>query len=318
MKNVIINGTGCYLPNYILNNKELGSKINTSDKWIYTRTGIKKRHIASNYETTSFMACKAALNALENSNINAIDIDLILVATCTPNYFFPNIASHIQKALNVTHSIPSFDINAACSGFIYAMDIAKQYISSGNAKHILIVGSEVMSKTLNWVDRSTCVLFGDGAGAIILSESNKPGILSSILYTKYDVNSLLMYKNYSSKKKKSFIKMKGNKIFKLSVKIIENIINKVLDSCQLNKTDISWFIPHQSNIRIIQAVAKKLNFPMSQVIITIKNQGNTSAASIPLALDYAIRQKKKIKQNDLLLLESFGGGITCGAMLIRY
>lgn len=317
MKNAIINGTGSYLPERSLTNQELESSLDTTHEWILSRTGISSRHIAAEHETTSFMASQAAARALEASTVEVADIDLILVATCTPNHFFPSMACHVQKFLNITRPIPAFDVSAACSGFVYALDIARQYISSGSAQHVLVVGSESMSRALDWTDRSTCVLFGDGAGAVVLSASDKPGILGSTLHAWHDEEKLLTYPNYTSQENKAFIGMRGNEVFKIAVNIMGDIVDEVLHACHLQKSDINWLIPHQANIRIIQAIAKKLNLPMSQVIVTIEKQGNTSAASIPLALDYSIREQR-IKRGDLLLLESFGGGMTWGAMVVRY
>ncbi|WED44215.1 beta-ketoacyl-ACP synthase III [Legionella cardiaca] len=317
MKNAVINGTGSYLPERFVTNQELESSLDTSHEWIYTRTGISSRHVASPHETTSFMASQAAIKALAASDIEADDIDLILVATCTPNHFFPSMACHVQHALKIKRPIPAFDVSAACSGFVYAMDIAKQYIGTGSAKHVLVVGSESMSRALDWTDRTTCVLFGDGAGAVILSASDKPGILASTLHASHDADGLLTLPNYASLDEKAFIGMRGNEVFKIAVNIMGDIVDEVLQTCHLQKSDINWLIPHQANIRIIQAIAKKLNLSMSQVIVTIEKQGNTSAASIPLALDYSIRENR-IKRGDLLLLESFGGGMTWGAMVVRY
>ncbi len=317
MKNAIINGTGSYLPQQSLSNKELETKLETSHEWIFSRTGIESRHIAAAFETTSYMASQAAIKALEASTIEAQDIDLILVATCTPEHFFPSMACHVQQALGIKRPIPAFDVSAACSGFVYALDIAKQYIATGTAKHIMVVGSESMSRALDWSDRSSCVLFGDGAGAVVLSASDKPGILGSVLHASHDAEKLLTYPNYSTQDTRAYIGMRGNEVFKLAVNIMGDIVDEVLQVCNLQKSDINWLIPHQANIRIIQAIAKKLNLPISQVIVTIEKQGNTSAASIPLALDYSIREKR-IKRGDLLLLESFGGGMTWGATVIRY
>lgn len=317
MKNAVINGTGSYLPETSLTNQELESKLDTSHEWIYSRTGIASRHIAADHETTSYMASQAAIKAIEASTITAEDIDLIIVATCTPNHFFPSTACHVQKALNITASIPAFDISAACSGFVYAMDIAKQYISSGSVKNILVVGSESMSRALDWTDRSTCILFGDGAGAVVLSAGDEPGILASVLHAQYDEELFLNYPNSIIDNQKTMISMRGNEVFKIAVNIMGDIVDEILGVCNLKKSDINWLVPHQANIRIIQAIAKKLDLPMSQVIATIEKQGNTSAASIPLALDYSIREQR-IKRGDLLLMESFGGGMTWGAMLARY
>jgi 3-oxoacyl-[acyl-carrier-protein] synthase III len=317
MKNVVINGTGSYLPKEFVTNQDLESKLDTSDEWILTRTGISSRHIAKEHETTSFMACQAAAEAVKASNINADEIDLILVATCTPNHFFPSMACHVQKALQIARPIPAFDISAACSGFVYAMDIAKQYISSNSAQHVLVVGSETMSRALDWTDRATCVLFGDGAGALVLSASEKPGILASTLHAMHDEDALLTYPNFAAEERRAFINMRGHEVFKLAANIMGDLVEEVLKASHLQKSDITWLVPHQANIRIIQAIAKKLDLPMSQVVVTIEKHGNTSAASIPLALDYSIR-KQQIKRGDLLLIESFGGGMTWGAMVVRY
>lgn len=317
MKNAVINGTGSYLPERELTNTELESVLDTTDEWIVSRTGISSRHIASEHETTSFMAGEAAKNALKTSDIDASQIDLIIAATCTPDHFFPSIACHVQQALKISCPIPAFDISAACSGFVYAMDMAKQYIATGTAKHVLVVGSESMSRAVDWTDRATCVLFGDGAGALVLSASDEPGILGSILHSSYDKDKFLTYPNEIVDDKKTLIGMRGNEVFKLAVNIMGDIVDEILAASNLTKSDIKWLVPHQANIRIIQAIAKKLSLPMSQVIVTIERHGNTSAASIPLALDYSVR-KNCIKRGDLLLLESFGGGMTWGAMVLRY
>lgn len=317
MKNAVILGTGSYLPTRQMTNAELEDKLDTSDEWIMSRTGIRSRYIAEGHETTSFMAGKAAQQALDSSGLEPEKVDMIIVATCTPDSFFPSVACHVQHQLNITRPIPAFDVSAACSGFIYAMDIAKQYIATGAANHILVVGSESMSKAVDWSDRATCVLFGDGAGAVVLSASDKPGILGSVLHAAYDKDKLLSYSNETVNDKKAFIEMRGNEVFKLAVNVMGDIVDEILSASHLKKSDIDWLVPHQANIRIIQAIAKKLSLPMSQVIVTIENQGNTSAASIPLAIDASIRQQR-IRRGDVLLLESFGGGVTWGAMVIRY
>lgn len=317
MIHAVINGTGSYLPERQLTNIELESKIDTSDEWIFARTGIKSRRVAASHETTSFMAGEAAKQALQASGLSPNDIDMILVATCTPDHFFPSMACHVQHALQITRTIPAFDISAACSGFIYAMDIAKQYIATGVARHVLIVGSESMSRAIDWTDRSTCILFGDGAGAAILSASQEPGIIGSVLHAQHDEKQLLVYVNDAAAIKRPMIEMRGNEVFKMAVNIMGDIVDEILVASGLEKTDIDWLVPHQANIRMIQAIAKKLSLPMSRVIVTIEEQGNTSAASIPLAIDHSIRSNQ-IKRGDLLLLESFGGGVTWGAMVVRY
>ena len=317
MIHAAISATGSYLPERQLTNVELEHTLETTDEWIVSRTGIMSRYIVSAHETTSFMAGKAAKQALDSSGLDANDIDLIIVATCTPDHFFPSMACHVQQALNISRPIPAFDVGAACSGFVYAMDIAKQYISTGSAKHVMIVGSESMSRAVDWTDRSTCVLFGDGAGAVLLSASDKPGILGSVLHASYDSEKLLTYSNNTTDDKKSLIGMRGNEVFKIAVNMMGDIVDEVLAASHLKKSDIHWLIPHQANIRIIQGIAKKLSLHMSQVIVTIEHQGNTSAASIPLALDFAVREER-IKRGEVLLLESFGGGMTWGAMVVRY
>lgn len=317
MTSAVINGTGSYLPSRSMTNYDFETQIDTSHEWIVSRTGIKARFIASEEETTSFMASKAALNALDSSTITADDLDLIIVATCTPDNFFPATACIVQEALEIKNPIPAFDISAACSGYIYALDIAKQYISSGCARHVLVIGSESMSRGLDWSDRSTCILFGDGAGASILSASDAPGIITSVLHASYDKQAFLTYPNKTSNDSASKIGMQGNEVFKIAVKHMGEIVDEILKASGLVQSDIDWLIPHQANIRIIQAIAKKLNLPLDKVIVTLENQGNTSAASIPLALDFALKQNR-VKRGDLLLLEAFGGGMTWGAALVRY
>lgn len=317
MNYAVISGTGSYLPERELSNIELESMLDTTDDWIMSRTGIHSRRVVSEHETTSFMASRAAEAALQSSGIDADVIDLILVATCTPDHFFPSMACHVQQALNITRPIPAFDIAAACSGFVYAMDVARQYISTGVAKHVLVIGSESMSRAVDWTDRATCILFGDGAGAVVLSASDRPGILGSVLHAAFDKDKFLTYANTTSDDKRPVIGMRGNEVFKLAVTIMGDVVDEVLAVSQLQKSDIKWLVPHQANIRIIQAIAKKLSLPMSQVIVTIAGQGNTSAASIPLALDVSVRETR-IQRGDTLLLESFGGGMTWGAMVVRY
>jgi 3-oxoacyl-[acyl-carrier-protein] synthase-3 len=317
MNNAVISGTGSYIPEKELTNHELESMIETSHEWIVTRTGISSRRVAQPFETTSYMAGKAAQQALNASGLDANEIDLILVATCTPDNFFPGVACYVQHVLKIKKPIPAFDVGAACSGFVYVMDIAKQYISTGAAKHILVIGSESMSRAVDWTDRSTCILFGDGAGAVVLSASDRQGIVGSVLHSSYDGDKLLNLSNTTFEGQRGSISMRGNEVFKVAVKIMGDIVDEVLEISQMQKSDIQWLIPHQANMRIIQAIAKKLDLPMSQVVVTIGSQGNTSAASIPLALDHSIRTNQ-IKRDELVLIESFGGGMTWGAMVIRY
>ena len=317
MNHAVINGTGCYLPERQLTNYELENTLDTSHEWIYSRTGIMSRRVASEQETTSYMAGCAAKKALEASSVSADDIDLIIVATCTPDYFFPSVACHVQKHLKITRAIPAFDLGAACSGFMYALDVARQYITAAGAKHVLVVGSESMSRAVDWDDRATCVLFGDGAGALVLSRSDTPGILGSVMHSSYDEEKLLALAVKNGSGDKPFVQMSGSEVFKIAVTMMGDIVDEVLVASHLEKSDITWLVPHQANIRIIGAIAKKLSLPMSQVIVTIEHQGNTSAASIPIALDVSIREQR-IQRGDKLLLESFGGGMTWGAMVIQY
>lgn len=317
MKNAVISGTGSYSPERQITNADLEKTLDTDHEWIVSRTGISSRSVAQEHETTSFMASRAAEQALLSSGLDADEIDLILVATCTPDHFFPSMACHVQHALKIKRHIPAFDVGAACSGFVYAMDIARQYIGTGVAKNIMVIGSESMSRALDWTDRSTCILFGDGAGAVVLSASERQGIMGSVLHSSYDADKLLTLRNGTFEEERLTIAMRGNEVFKIAVNIMGDIVDEVLEISKLKKTDINWLIPHQANIRIIQAIARKLSLPMSQVIVTIGNQGNTSAASIPLALDHSIKNNQ-IKRDELLLIESFGGGMTWGAMVIRY
>jgi 3-oxoacyl-[acyl-carrier-protein] synthase III len=317
MKNAVISGTGSYSPQKQLTNAELETMIDTDHEWIISRTGINSRCIAKPHETTSFMAAQAAEQALRTAELEADQIDLIIVATCTPDAFFPSVACSVQHALKIKKPIPAFDISAACSGFVYAMDIAKQYIAAGTVNHVLVIGSESMSRVVDWSDRSTCILFGDGAGAVVLSASMRPGIMGSVLHAAYDEGSLLTLNNSAFLEQRATVSMSGNEVFKIAVNIMGDVVDEVLAISNLQKSDIDWLIPHQANIRIIQAIAKKLSLPMSQVVVTIENQGNTSAASIPLALDYSIKNNR-IQRDQILLIESFGGGMTWGAMIIRY
>jgi 3-oxoacyl-[acyl-carrier-protein] synthase III len=313
-----ISGSGAYLPDTIVTNHDLEERLDTSHDWIVTRTGIHSRRVASSDETTATMAERAARNAIENSGINTQDLDMIIVATCTPDNHFPSVACMLHGALKIKRTIPAFDMSAACSGFIYAMDMAKQYIENNVASHVLIVGSEVMSRAIDWNDRKTCILFGDGAGAIVMSSSNKPGLLASVLHSQGKNSHLLHYANACVNNQDGpQIHMSGNEVFKLAVNTMGSIVEEVLEKASLKQKDIDWLIPHQANMRIIQATAKKLNLSMEQVIVTLHEQGNTSAASIPIALTYGI-ESGQIKRGDLVLLESFGGGMTWGANIIAY
>ncbi|MCC2667503.1 MAG: fabH [Gammaproteobacteria bacterium] len=305
-------GTGSYLPKKILTNFDLEKMLDTSHDWIVKRTGIHQRHIAASDETALSMAEMAALAAMSAAGIEASDIGLIIIATTTPDKTFPSTACLLQQRLNIA-GCPAFDLNSvACTGFVYAMSIADQFIRQGKVNNALVIGSEVMTRVVDWNDRSVAVLFGDGAAAVLLGKSQEPGILSTHLHadgTHKDILSLDTPTGY--------MQMKGNQLFKLAVNMLDDLFDETLAANYLQKSDIDWLVPHQANIRIIEAMAKKLDLSMERVIITLDKQGNTSAASIPLALDEAVRDKR-IKRGDTLLLEGIGGGLTWGSALIKY
>jgi len=316
-----IMGTGSYLPEKILTNADMEKIVETSSEWIVERTGIHQRHIAAEHESALSMAEKAAREAMLDAGISPTDIGMIIIATTTPEKMFPSTACLLQQRLGIA-GCPAFDLNStACAGFVYALSIADQYIRSGTIKHALVIGSEVMSRVVDWTDRTTCVLFGDGAGAVVLGASEKPGILSTHLHadgTHKDVLSLpVSIGKPMDVEEALFIKMTGNHLFKLAVNILGNLFEETLKANSLTKADIDWLVPHQANIRIIQAMAKKLHLPLDRVAITLEEQGNTSSASIPLALDKAIRDGR-IKRGEMLLLEGFGGGLAWGSALIKY
>lgn len=304
--------TGSYLPEKILSNDDISTQLDTSHEWIVERTGIEKRHIASQTETTSHMGALAAMEALKTANVAPETIDMIVVATCSPDKFFPSTACLIQQELGIP-PCPAFDIQAACSGFAYGLSVVDQFVRSGMVKRPLLIGSEVMSKLVDWQDRRTCVLFGDGAGAVLFEAGSTPGILSTSISADGKQKDIMYVDNLPG----AFIQMQGNALFKLAVNKLDEVASKALKEQHLTIADVDWLIPHQANIRIIKATADKLGLPMERVIITLTNQGNTSAASIPLALDAGIRNHQ-IKRGQHLLLEAFGGGLTWGTALIRY
>ena len=301
-------GTGGYLPKKIVTNKDLESTIDTTDEWIVERTGIKQRHIAEENETTSSMAVQASIDALNSANIQPEDIDLIIVATTTPDQIFPSTACIVQNKLKI--KAPAFDIQAACTGFVYALSIADNYIKAGLNKNILVIGAEKYSNLLDWNDRSTCVLFGDGAGAVILSAQSEPGIISTHIHADGKYNDLLSVEN-------NHIKMKGNEVFKVAVNTLSKLVDETLSINNMTKSDVDWLVPHQANLRIIKAAAKKLSMSLDQVVITVDKHANTSAASIPLALNEAVKDGR-IKRDQVILLEAFGSGFTWGSVLLRY
>jgi 3-oxoacyl-[acyl-carrier-protein] synthase-3 len=312
--------TGSYLPKRILTNSELEKIVDTTDEWIFTRSGIKNRHIIAEDESPSDMGYNAALDAINSSSIDSSLIDMVLYATCTPDNVFPSNACILQNRLGLKNNIPAFDLNAACSGFLYAIATADNYIKSGMADTVLVIGSDAVSHFIDYTDRSTCVLFGDGAGAVILQKSNIEGIIKSELFADGSGECSL----YAKAKMKNghiignpYIYMDGKPVFKAAVKSMAGAATAILAKTGYKTTDIDWLVPHQANTRIIEATAQHLGLSMDKVILTVENHGNTAAASVPLALDFAVKTNK-IKSGDLILLESFGAGFTWGTSLIRF
>ena len=309
-------GTGSYLPKKILTNKDLEATLDTSDEWITSRTGIKERHIADPKENTSDLAYKASLEAIKSANIDGSDIDLIILATTTPDKVFPSTACTVQSKLNI--NCPAFDIQAVCTGFIYALSIADKFIKTNSTKKVLVIGADRMSSITDYTDRSNAILWGDGAGAVVLSASEDPGILSTHIHANGKHETLLhVPRNKKEKGKSDSIEMQGNQVFKFAVNTLDQIVDETLLANNLDKSDIDWVVPHQANIRILEATAKKLEMSMSKVIVTIDRHGNTSAASIPLAMDEGVKSGK-IQPNQTILMEAFGGGFTWGSALIKY
>lgn len=316
-----IMATGSYLPDKILTNHDLEDIVDTTDQWITERTGIKQRHIAADEQSTCDLAEFAARNAIEAAGIDPQSIDLIIVATTTPDRVFPSTACLLQQRLDI-HGCPAFDVQAVCTGFVYALDIADKYIRTGVAKRALVVGAETLSRILDWTDRTTCVLFADGAGAVIIEASEEPGILSTHIHADGSFAELLTTNggitDVSQDKLDSIhIEMKGNEVFKMAVNTLGRIVDETLSANNMQKSDIDWLVPHQANIRIINATARKLKMSTDHVVTTVQNHGNTSAASVPLALDTAVRDGR-IKRGEIILLEAFGGGFTWGSALIKY
>jgi 3-oxoacyl-[acyl-carrier-protein] synthase-3 len=314
-----VTGTGSYLPQKVLTNRDLEALVDTSDEWIHTRTGIRQRHIAADDEKTSDLALMASRRALEAAKLSAEDIDLIVVATTTSDMVFPSTACLLQAKLGI-RKCAAFDLQAVCSGFVYALTTADQFIRSGQYRHALVVGSEVYSRILDWQDRGTCVLFGDGAGAVVLSRSDAPGILACRLHAdgRYaDILSVPGSVDRGAVCGRPLLQMEGNAVFKLAVKVLGEVAEETLAAGGITKAQLDWLIPHQANIRIIQATAKKLGMSMERVVTTVERHANTSAASVPLALDEAVRDGR-IRSGHHVLLEGVGGGFTWGAVLLRW
>jgi len=318
-----IAGTGSYLPEKCLTNDDLAKFVDTSDEWIATRTGIRERHVAADGETTGDLAYHASVRALEAAGVQASELDLIVLGTTTPDLVFPSTACLLQHRLGA-NGCPAFDVNAACSGFIYALTVADKFIRSGAAKTVLVVGSETLTRMLDWEDRSTCVLFGDGAGAIVLKADTETGILSTHMHADGGKKELLwnpvgVSAGFKPEEKNAGVRvlMTGNEVFKHAVKALDSVVEETLEANGLDRHDIDWLIPHQANLRIIEATAKRLDMSMERVIVTVDKHGNTSSGSVPLALDEAVRSGK-VQRGQLVLLEAFGGGFTWGSALLRY
>jgi len=317
-----ITGTGGYLPEKIMTNQELEILVETSDQWITERTGIKKRHIAAQGESTCDLATVAARRALESAEKSAEEIDLIIVATTTADKIFPSTACLLQQRLDI-HGCAAFDVQAVCTGFVYALGVADSFIRSGNAHCALVVGAETVSRIIDWTDRDTCVLFGDGAGAVILEASDEPGIRSFHLHADGRYEHLLhvphgISQGYDKTSVgEAYLHMKGNEVFRMAVRTLGRIIDETLAANNIDKSDIDWIVPHQANYRILEATAKKLKMSMDRVVVTVDEHGNTSAASIPLALDVAVRDGR-IRRGETIIMEAFGGGFTWGSALLDF
>ena len=318
-----IAGTGSYLPEKVVTNDDLSKVVDTSDEWIRTRTGIRQRHVAADGQTSSDMGHQAALKAIEAAGIEPSEIDLIVVGTTTPDYVFPSTACLIQQKLGVP-GCPAFDVNAACSGFLFALSVADQFIRTGSARTVLVVGVETLTRMVDWTDRTTCVLFGDGAGAVVLKADADTGILSTHLHADGNKRDLLccpvgVSAGFDNSLPNAGVRitMAGNEVFKHAVKALDSVVDEALEANGLDKSNLDWLIPHQANLRIIEATAKRLDMPMERVIVTVDRHGNTSAGSVPLALDEAVRSGR-VQRGQLLLLEAFGGGFTWGSALVRY
>ena len=321
MKYARIIGTGGYLPEKVLTNADLEKIVDTSDEWIVTRTGIRERHIAAEGQTTCDLAEQAARQAMQRAGVSKDEIDLIIVATTTPDKVFPSTACLLQQRLDI-HGCAAFDVQAVCTGFVYALGVADSFVRAGRATKALVIGAETLSRIVDWTDRTTCVLFGDGAGAVVLEAADEPGILSVHLHADGSYENLLhvpagISSDYERLKRgEAHIEMKGNEVFRMAVNTLGRIVDETLDANQMQKSDIDWLVPHQANTRIIAATAKKLDMSMDNVVLTVDRHGNTSAASVPLALNEAV-QDGRIQPGQTILMEAFGGGFTWGSVLAR-
>jgi len=317
-----IAGTGRCLPDRVLTNADLEKMVETSDEWIKSRTGIERRHIVADDQTNLDLCERAARQAMEMADVGPTDIDLVIVGTTTPDQVFPNMGCLLERRLGI-HGPMAFSLEAACTGFIYALNIAEKFIKTGSSKRALVVGAETLSRMVDWKDRNTCVLFGDGAGAVVLEASQEPGILSTHVHADGQYADLLYFPSGVSKKpedfhaRRDYIQMKGNEVFKVAVTKLGEVAQEALDANGLKGEQLDWLVPHQANMRIIEGTARKLKLPMERVVVTVQDHGNTSTASVPMALDVAVRDGR-IKRGQLLLLEAFGGGFTWGSALLRF
>lgn len=314
-----IAGTGGYLPEKILTNQQISEQIDTSDEWIVERTGIRRRHIAADDQTTTDLAEKAARQAIEAAGISPQVIDLVIVTTGLPETIYPSTACRLQQRLGIPRAA-AFDLQAACTGFIYALSVADQFIRAGNKTCVLVVGSEINSRLVDWSDRSTCILFGDGAGAVILEAASEPGILSTHIHSDGRYQDMLYVPNPVGKPMDTdpaYIHMRGNEVFKVAVNTLGEIADQTLAANNMDKSEIDWLVPHQANIRILRATAKKLKLPLERVVMTIEDQGNTSSASVALALNEAVRDNR-IQRGQTVLMEAFGGGFVWGSALLKF
>ena len=322
MNHARIIGTGGYLPEKILTNADLEQMIETTADWIVERTGVEERHVAAPGETTCDLAEQASRRALEAAGIEARDIDLIVLGTTTPDHVFPSVATQLQHRLGC-HGGPAFDVQAVCTGFVYAMDIARRFIATGATRRALVVGADTFTRIIDWRDRGTCILFGDGAGAVVLEATDEPGIIDSRLHADGRYKELLwvpagVSSGYDqTQRNAAFVEMRGSEVFKVAVHTLKEIAEQILTVNGMTVADVNWLIPHQANRRILAATAKRLGLPEERMVDCVRLHGNTSAASVPLALDVAVRDGR-IQRGDILLLEGFGGGFTWGAVLLRY
>ncbi len=320
MVNAKILGTGSYLPEKLLTNVDLEKLIDTTDAWIVERTGIRQRHVAAEHEFTSDLAKIAAERALEAAGLSANDIELIVLATTTPDRVFPSTACLLQNKLGMTNGAPAMDVQAVCSGFVYALSTANAFIRSGQVKTALVIGAEALTRITDYTDRGNCMLWGDGAGAVVLgATSSEAGIISTHIHADGRYEEMLYVEGGGTcgLGKQPYMRMQGNSVFKMAVNTLDAIVDETLQANGLSKSDIDWLVPHQANKRIIDATAKKLDMPTERVILTVAEHGNTSAASIPLALDVGVKDGR-IQRGELLLMEAFGGGFTWGSALVRF